>query len=100
MDFSAINDKAKHALAGAAAAAVAMFVYSQLGDPLGLPTQVVGILASLLAGIGKEAKDAYDNWQARRSGAVPVHGVEFADTIATVFGGVGLTLACAVLGVA
>jgi len=70
-------DKANHVVYGAAIAAVLSIILGPLP----------ALLAAGLVGALKELADAVSNWQARRAGLVPMHGVEWLDFAATLAGG-------------
>ena len=54
---------------------------------------LVGLLAAVLMGAAKEGADYLLNLQAKRSGALPLHGVELLDLVATSAGGLVVYLA-------
>lgn len=79
------QDKANHALYGAA---IALVAYA--AGLIVLPQQaaLIGLTASILVGVLKEVADRLANLKAHRAGLLPPHGVEWWDAIATAAGGV------------
>jgi hypothetical protein len=82
------QDKANHFIYGAVIAVVAGLVANQLD----LPVVICSVGAATLFGAAKEALDWYKNREARKAGALPPHGVEIADFLFTVAGGVSVNL--------
>lgn len=42
--------------------------------------------------VGKELVDAWSNFQAKKQGVIPTHGVEVLDAVATIAGGIILSI--------
>ena len=77
------QDKANHFVYGSA---IAIFAGAAAKE-LGLPVVPCSIAAATFFAAAKEALDWYKNYKTRLVGATPTHGVEFADFLATVAGG-------------
>lgn len=99
------QDKANHQVYGARIAAVAAaFTAAALtlqgGPGAGalLWAAVAGLSCALLAGRLKEWLDARANAAAEAAGLPPPHGVERADIVATVWGGVTVAVPLVVAG--
>lgn len=78
-------DKATHVIAGAIVGDVAALACFLTGHPslaLWVPTVAAGIV-----GAAKEGVDWYLNKKAAESGQIPLHGVELNDFLATLCGG-------------
>ena len=78
-------DRAQHFIYGALGYVAAAAVAALLGWPQ--YAAHAGLAAALLLGAGKELADARANALARAAGQPPPHGVQFADLVATVAGG-------------
>lgn len=74
------QDKANHALYGAAIYIVGSFAAGIAGSH----PQIVGLVLAVFAGVAKEAAD----WWSNRLFGEPLHGVEWQDAAATAGGGV------------
>ena len=72
------RDKVLHLVVGAAIAFGAVLVTS---------TPVFGLLAAVIAGVGKELWDRHQNARAARNHVVPPHSVEWQDAAWTAVGG-------------
>jgi hypothetical protein len=79
------NDKANHAVTGAAIFSAALMV-GRLAAPE--HALLIAGAAVLAAAVGKELADWIINRRAIALGAQPTHGVELLDAAATMFGGV------------
>lgn len=77
-------DKLQHAFYGAMAFIVAAALAAQF--KVGALAPLVGFGAALAAGVFKEASDWWLNERAEDEGAVPRHGVDGLDALATVAG--------------
>lgn len=77
-------DTANHAVYGAAIALAAMLLATAAGAP---HAALLGAAAAALFGAGKEAADYRSRRKALAAGAEPTHGVEWADLLGTVAGG-------------
>ncbi len=82
------QDKANHFVYGSAIAIAA----GAVAEYMGLPIVICSVGAAALFGAAKEALDWYRNRKAKAAGATPTHGVEVADFLATVAGGVSVNL--------
>jgi len=80
------QDKANHFVYGSAIAVVA----GAVAHYAGLPMVVCSVGAAAAFGAAKEAADWYRNRKAQAEGAIMVHGVEVADFLVTVAGGVAV----------
>lgn len=78
-------DKAKHAVVGAIVALAAGSLFALLGWVDYWRSAAIG--AALVAGIVKEVLDWLENRRLRKAGLAPSRGVEFADVVATLAGG-------------
>ena len=99
------QDKANHALYGAAIAAasaslcIAVFMPQQLKPALPLLwASTLGLSLSALAGYVKEKRDEEANAERLADGLPPVHSVERADMLATLAGGALVAVPMGVAG--
>lgn len=82
----AYTDKAMHFFIGAVLSVLGAAVALALkAGPLGI--WLGATLVALLAGLAKEALDAWANHKARAAGTAPPHTVDPADVLATTLGG-------------
>lgn len=84
------KDKQLHLTVGTIAAVFGILVWYGFVYAFGAPESAApysGVLAGLVAGITKEVSDWMSNRRAIAAGAVPTHGVEFLDAIATAIPG-------------
>jgi hypothetical protein len=81
------HDKIKHFIMGA----VIALPFAVFGF------EFLGLLASIVVGIGKEMVDDWKNNKLLAQGELPAHGVEFEDAVATALGGFVIWLIAVVL---
>lgn len=90
------KDKLFHFVAGTIAALFGVglwYVFAYAFKAPAIAAPYAGLLASVVAGVTKEAADFMDNRAALAAGTTPLHGVEFFDAVATSLPGL---LICAV----
>jgi hypothetical protein len=80
-------DKAAHLLYGYATAAVACVLAWVCGVRAPAQLLVAALVAAVAVGLLKEAHDTLRNARAEEAGLDPPERVEFADTVATLAGG-------------
>lgn len=90
------QDKANHAIYGAAIFLVTALLAAHAPIHLALSPAQLGLLAAAAGGAAKELSDYLINRRLARAGLPPTHGVEFLDAAATAGGGAVCYLATVV----